>query len=100
MRKTTILNLIAGTCLLGLSGQSLAGDDFSIDWWTIDSGGIMESSDASGDWQLAGTIGQWDASAARELSGGQWRLTGGFWGLTLEELGDLLFGDRFESAED
>ena len=35
-------------------------------------------------------------AAAGSLSADDWHLTGGFWGLTLEELADLLFRDRFE----
>lgn len=76
---------------------AVAGDDFSIDWYTVDSGGEMFT--AGGDFELSGTIGQWDASEARALSNGQWTLTGGFWGLTLEELADLLFSDRFQNEE-
>jgi hypothetical protein len=33
-------------------------------------------------------------------AGAQWRLTGGFWGMTLEALADLLFrDDRFEDDQ-
>lgn len=77
-----------------LAAPATAGEDFSIPWHTIDAGGEMFSS--GGDFELSGTVGQWGASEARQLGGGQWRLTGGFWGLTLEELVDLLFSDRFE----
>ena len=30
------------------------------------------------------------------VAGGDWHLTGGFWGLTQKELADLLINDRFE----
>lgn len=81
--------LAAGTCQ----------DDYCIDWWTVDSGGEMFAESGDGQWQLSGSVGQWDATSGRELSGGQGRLTGGFWGMTLEELADQLFRDRFESAQ-
>lgn len=71
-----------------------AAQDYEITRWTIASGGTMEAS--GGDWTLKGTIGQWEATEARELSGGQWKLTGGFWADLLQELGDILFRDRFE----
>ena len=86
---------LAGGLLLMAAGLAHA-QDYSIDWYTIDSGGVMQSESGDGQWQLSGTIGQWDATEARASSGGGWDLTGGFWGLTLEELADLLFRDRFE----
>lgn len=77
-----------------LTFPAIASADYTISHWTIASGGTMEAS--GGEWQLAGTIGQWEATQARALSAGGWRLTGGFWGFTLEELADFLFHDRFE----
>lgn len=94
-----ILKAITCALLLAATDHILAGnceDDYCIDWWTIDSGGKMRSESDDSQWQLSGTIGQWDATAAHELAGGHWRLTGGFWGMTLEELSDALFRDRFE----
>lgn len=80
---------------LGLAA-STASAEFEIKQWTIAGGGVIEAT--GGDWKLSGTIGQWEATEARALSGGGWRLTGGFWGLTLEELADLIFSDRFALA--
>ncbi|TVQ34395.1 MAG: hypothetical protein EA370_10645 [Wenzhouxiangella sp.] len=77
---------------LALSAPASA--EFEIKQWSIASGGILNSS--GGDWTLSGTIGQWEATEARALSGGGWQLTGGFWGMSLEELADFLFRDRFE----
>lgn len=99
MRTNWIKTLIAGFLLMAAAGTVSAescGGDFCINWSTIDSGGIIESESGDGQWKLSGTIGQWDATEARALTGANWRLTGGFWGLTLEELADLLFRDRFE----
>lgn len=96
MKNTTITTAIAGALLLAAAGP-LSAQDYSIDWFTIDAGGTLESE--GGDWKLSGTIGQWDATEGRELSGGDWHVTGGFWGMTLEELADLLFRDRFEQDE-
>ncbi|MFW5816741.1 MAG: hypothetical protein ACOCVP_07765, partial [Wenzhouxiangella sp.] len=60
-------------------------------------GGVIESS--GGDWTLSGTIGQWEATEARALSAGSWRLTGGFWASSLEALGDAIFQDRFQTLD-
>jgi hypothetical protein len=48
---------------------------YSIDWYTIDGGGAMNSS--GGSYSLSGSIGQPDAGS---LSGGSYTLNGGFWG--------------------
>ena len=94
-------NSVAITSAVFLAGllfaiPAAAGNDYTISHWTIAGGGTLESS--GGDWQLAGTIGQWEATEARALSGGSWRLTGGFWGFSLEELAEFLFQDRFEAS--
>jgi hypothetical protein len=49
---------------------------YTLDWYTIDSGGDRS---ASGAYALQGTIGQPDAGA---LAGGRYTLLGGFWGAT------------------
>lgn len=86
--------LVLSIALL-VSVPAIAGDEWAIDWYTIDGGGTL---DASGDhWELKGTFGQADATAANELSGGSFQLTGGFWGLSVEAL-DRIFRDRFEAA--
>lgn len=87
---------LATILLLAALAAPAAAQDYEITRWTIASGGTMESS--GGDWTLKGTIGQWEATEARELSGGQWRLTGGFWADLLEALGGFIFSDRFEET--
>lgn len=47
----------------------------SISWWAVAGGGGTLS---SGPYQLSGTVGQANASTA--LSGGTFRLAGGYWG--------------------
>ena len=59
---------------LFLSSAS-ARAQFSIDWFTIDGGG---GTSTGGVYSLSGTIGQPDAGA---LTGGNFSLAGGFWGL-------------------
>ena len=54
------------------SGQS--GWDYDLSWSTIDGGGGTSS---NGNFVLSGTIGQPDAG---EMAGGDYVLTGGFWG--------------------
>jgi len=80
--------IVLGTPLVKAGG-------FDIDWWTIDGGGTVDSQ--SGEWDLKGSVGQWDASA-QSLSSGTWTLDGGFWGFERSERTDGLFNDRFESV--
>ncbi len=49
--------------------------NFSIDWHTIDGGG---GTGTGGAYSVRGTIGQPDAGV---MSGGNYTLTGGFWGM-------------------
>jgi hypothetical protein len=90
------MNKLALVLLLFALSSPLAAQDYEITNWTIDSGGTMSAESAGGEWQLRGTIGQWDATEARAIGNGQWRLTGGFWADLLGALEDLLFSDRFE----
>jgi len=81
--------------LVFLAGPAMA-QDYEINRSTIASGGVMNSESNDGQWRLSGTIGQWEATGPRELSGGQWTLTGGFWADILDALGGFIFSDRFE----
>lgn len=67
--------------LLLASAQAAAQPSFTLDWHSIDGGGGMNS--AGGGYAVSGTIGQPDASAAHALAGGDYTLTGGFWGAAL-----------------
>jgi len=71
-RPYTML-IMASVAFLGAS--NVVGDDFEIDWWTVDGGGDMWG--YGGDYELSGTIGQPDVGAV--LTGGDFALTGGFW---------------------
>jgi len=101
MKRSTVIQASLPTLvmLVCIAAPIQAGETetFSIDWYSIDGGGAMQST--GGDFELSGTIGQPDATAARVLHGGQWKLTGGFWALSLEDLADRLFGDRFEDQQ-
>jgi len=62
--------------LLWMLGLSLAqGQTYSIDWWSVDGGG---GASTGGVYSLSGTIGQPDAG---KLTGGNFVLEGGFWGI-------------------
>ena len=76
--KTRLLFLllvlvIASALLIFVSASAQGG--FSLDWWTVDGGGAVSS--VGGDFGLGGTIGQPDAGVS---SGGNYALSGGFWG--------------------
>jgi hypothetical protein len=85
--------LLSGAMLL--SGGALAGG-LSVDWYTIDGGGTIQSESADQRWQLSGTIGQWDSTRPQALTGGNARLTGGFWAVFANPV-DAMFRDRFEA---
>ncbi len=54
----------------------VAAEDYNLDWYTIDGGGVMWST--GGDFELGGTIGQSDAGTV-VMTGGGFKLVGGFW---------------------
>jgi hypothetical protein len=57
-------------------GPAALADDFEIEWYTVDGGGVMWST--GGNFELGGTIGQPDANSL-VMTGGSFELTGGFW---------------------
>ncbi|MFH1747887.1 MAG: dockerin type I domain-containing protein [Planctomycetota bacterium] len=69
-----------------LTTASVAANDFSLDWWTIDGGGEMWTT--GGEYELSGTIGQPDAGVT--MTGGDFELAGGFWpGIPAYGRGDM-----------
>jgi hypothetical protein len=85
MKRKSILTylflLIAcGLPLLSVFSASAVGS-YSIDWWTIDGGGAISST--SGDFSLAGTIGQPENGTSSAES---YSLSGGFWGGGVAEI--------------
>lgn len=87
------------TALLSLGQTKLLGGGYTIDWHTLDGGGISNST--GGTFQLSGTIGQPDAATQPPLTGGSWSVLGGFWSVTevCTCLGDLN-GDGAKNGED
>lgn len=81
--------------MLWLLSTALPAQDFDVDWWTIDGGGEVLSETADQQWQLSGTLGQWDSTESLELAGAGWTLTGGFWPTTVDQT-DRIFSDGFE----
>ncbi len=76
MRRTKV-NQPIGLILIGCLSICLlmalpVSADYEISWSTIDGGGTS----TGGDYALVGTIGQPDAG---EMSGGDYKLAGGFW---------------------
>lgn len=62
-------------CVLCLCAGVARAQNFSIDWFTIDGGG---GTSTGGVYSVTGTIGQPDAG---HMSGGNFTLDGGFWGI-------------------
>ena len=74
IRFLSLLLLVIAVTLLGVVSASALGG-YTLDWWTVDGGGAMFSS--NGSYSLGGTIGQPDAGTS---TGGTYTLSGGFWG--------------------
>jgi hypothetical protein len=74
------------SCIIcaALFAWNAAGQNYSIGWYEIASGG---GASTGGSYQVSGTIGQPDAGTA--MTGGNYSLTGGFWSL-ISVLGPLL----------
>src|SRR2546427_8428772 len=66
-----------GLLMVGLllAASTVRGQNFSIDWFTIDGGG---GTSTGGVYSVSGTIGQPDAG---HMSGGNFPIDGGFWGI-------------------
>jgi hypothetical protein len=60
---------------LWLCGAAVQAQNYSIDWFTIAGGG---GTSTGGVYSVSGTIGQSDAG---HMSGGNYTLDGGFWGI-------------------
>jgi hypothetical protein len=70
------LKLFGGTALvLAIAAITARGQNYTVDWLTIDGGG---GTSTGGVYSVSGTIGQPDAG---HLSGGNYALDGGFWGI-------------------
>jgi hypothetical protein len=76
-RRVSRVILVAAIALLLLVSVALAqsGNGYDLSWSTVDGGGATFST--GGGYTLGGTIGQPDAG---EMSGGDYALSGGFWG--------------------
>ena len=78
-RSKSVLQVIpvVALALLLLASVTVAqsGDGHDLSWWTVDGGGATFST--GGGYALGGTVGQPDAGV---LEGGDYSLTGGFWG--------------------
>ena len=81
MRPSNLPTIFALAFLLSLvlSAGSARAQAFSLRWYTIDCGG---GTSTSGDYELQGTIAQFDAQGT--LTGGAAEITGGYWNPGLE----------------
>jgi hypothetical protein len=68
-----VLVLIA--VVSGFSAQRASAQNYSLNWFTIDGGG---GTSTGGVYSVSGTIGQPDAG---HMSGGNFTIDGGFWGV-------------------
>src|SRR6266404_479445 len=70
--KTKVLLFLV---VLAVAAPAVRAQNYSIDWFTIDGGG---GTSTGGVFSVSGTIGQPDAG---RMSGGNYTLDGGFWGI-------------------
>ena len=70
---TTTARWLLALLVLG-TGVAVAAGGYDLSWWTVDGGG---GDSRGGAYALSGTLGQPDAGT---LTGGRYRLGGGFWG--------------------
>lgn len=85
--------------IAAFSASTAIGQDWEVNWSSIDGGGELLSESANNEWQLSGTLGQSDATPKAALSGNGWSLTAGFWAVSLSaEVEDGLFSDNFEDS--
>lgn len=80
--KRTMVSLTLAVLLLFVSVALAQSGGYDLSWFTVDGGGGMWST--GGGYALAGTAGQPDAGV---LAGGDYTLSGGFWGA-----GGMYFG--------
>ena len=66
---------LAAALALATAALSARAQSYSIDWYTIDGGG---GTSTGGVYTVSGTIGQPDAG---HMSGGNYTIDGGFWGI-------------------
>jgi len=72
--KLLLISILAILLLATVSAAYASMAGYSLPWWTVDAGGGTSN---SAQYALSGTIGQSDAGA---LAGGNYILSGGFWG--------------------
>src|SRR5215813_13227143 len=75
MPNGAMKRIVFSVALLVGGVLSLRAQSYSIDWFTIDGGG---GTSTGGVYSVSGTIGQPDAG---HMSGGNFTLDGGFWGI-------------------
>ncbi len=78
MRRAKRITVITFAILYAATAAfALIGGGYDLTWNTFDGGG---GTSTGGGYEVSGTIGQPDASAADAMIGGSYSLTGGFWG--------------------
>lgn len=96
----SLTRLVAGLVLVvasGLVSAASCGSEYCINWYSINSGGVMQSQSAGQQWVLSGSIGQWGASQARELASESWQLSGGFWGVVGRVTADVALSELIQT---
>lgn len=72
MSSKLVIGAVLGLAMVALAARA---QSYSVDWYSIDGGG---GTSTGGVYSVTGTIGQPDAG---HMSGGNYTLDGGFWGI-------------------
>ena len=76
MLKRVAITTVGISVGLFVTNGATPASEYSLDWYTIDGGGMMFTT--GGGWELAGTIGQHDATLTTMTGGGWVYLESGF----------------------
>ena len=79
-KLSTVMVILVISLLFAGTFALANGGNFTVDWWSVDSGGGGGSSSSS--YTLNGTAGQPDAGT---LQGNLFTLSGGFWTVVLSQ---------------
>jgi len=69
------------------ASSALANGGYAVNRWTVDNGGGSSQS-GDGQYELSGTIGQWDANISS--TGGEYTIHSGFWSMMKSILEEFL----------
>ncbi len=92
-----VQRIVATGVLLACASVTANAQEFRIDWYSVDGGGVVGST--GGTFEMSSTIGQPDAGV---MTGGNFELSGGFWAGAVPQcacLGDMNSDGKRDGAD-